>query len=399
MSSRSIVIVAFTSSIGIVLFGVGTVWYVNSSALQRLDQARQELRAAFAATTPAQRRKHANACASISETLLTNRGEIGATAAMFAIGTAPVAKVSTTATIPSPSRVAQLSSDDLLLISDLYFNARILDLSDDLLDLLLSRRDEYREQILELACKIRIELGRDAEVLSYCDELAGLNPDSPRPYQIKVDVYRRHAQWDHLVAAAEMATKRMQSVDSRLQIELIDGYIHIGRFDEARREFENLASNYPDLISRLPTVHARLLIQEGQREQAIKVLDSYLETDPADVEALILKGQVLVQDQKYGEGIEVLMSVLKLEPSSDQACFQIGQAYARLKNQEQADRFLERHRKLMDTKVQLFDLEQQAAREPHNVAIRRQLVDAYSSLELYDLAKFWKRAADVAEGK
>lgn len=398
MSRRSILLSALVLGVGMAFLCVGFVWFTNAHAERRLELARQALRAVFAAETPQQRREHAQECARISETLLNTSGQTGVIAALFAIGVSPVANLETTADLPSVERVKDIPSEDLLLISELLSKTRQFRLADQLLDLLLSRHDESREQTLRLASTIRSELGRDEEVLAYCDELAGLNDADPSPYRTKANVHRRHGRWDHNLQALEMAKARTPQQDPLLQIELIDAYIHVGRYDDARRDFDKLALDNPELIDRLPTMHARLLIQEGQGEKAVAVLTKYLALDPSDVEALVLKGKVLVGERQFEEGVEILELALKVEPSSEEACFQLGQAYARMEQPELANRYLERHRKLLDSKVRLYELEQQAAHEPHNVAIRLELAELYTSIELHDLAAFWARAADAAGG-
>ena len=398
MSRRNILLSALGLALGFVLLCIGIVWFTNAQVERRLDHARQAVQAAFAAESPEQRREHAMECARISETLLNTKGQTGAIAALFAIGVSPVAKLDTTVRLPSVERVQQIPSADLLLISELLSKTRQFGLADQLLDVLLSRHDDFREQTLRLAATTRSELGRDEEVLAYCDELARLNNTDPSPYRIKADVHRRHGRWDHNLQALEMAKTRTTQQDSRLKIEIIDAYIHVGRYDEARRDFDKLAKEHPELISYLPTMHARLLIQEGQGEKAIVVLTEYLAADPSDVEALVLKGKVLIGERKFAEGVEVLERALKLEPSSEEACFQLGQAYARMEKPELANRYLERHRKLLDSKVRLYAMEQQAAHEPHNVALRLELSELYASIELHDLAAFWARAADAARG-
>jgi tetratricopeptide (TPR) repeat protein len=398
MSRRNIILSGIGLAFGFAWLCVGFVWFTNAQAERSLEQARQSLQAAFVADTPERRREHVNECARISETLLKTHGQTGTIAALFAIGVSPAADFRTAATMPSVKRVKDLSSADLLLILEVLSKTGQFGVADQLLDLLLSRHDEFREQTLRLATTIRSELGRDEEVLTYSDELAELNDADPSPYRIKANVHRRHGRWDHYLKAVEMAKTRTPQPDSRLQIEIIDGYIHVGRYEEARRDFDKLAREHPELIAQLPTVRARLLIQEGQEEEAITVLSAYLASDPNDVEALVLKGKVLIGERKFAEGVEVLELALQVEPSSEEACFQMGQAYARMGKPELANRYSERHRKLLDNKVRLYELEQQAAHQPHNVAVRLELAELYASIELHDLAAFWARAADAARG-
>lgn len=399
MSRRKIVLIALGVGAGIGFACLGASWYRGVRVRQRVELARQELRAVFAADTPRERQAHARLCAEISEPLVGEEDPIGATAALFVIGVAPIANVSTDVDVPAAKRVEKIPTADLLLITQTLSSTGRVGPADQLLDLVLDRDDGFREQSLVLASAIRFDLGRDEEVLSYCDELLALDDAASSPYRMQAMVHRRHGRWDHYVQAVEEARARMQQEDPVLQIELIDGYIRVGRFDEAQREFDKLEASHPELASLTPTVHARLLIHQGNPQKASQVLTDYLKSDPSDVEALVLQGKLLVDTHDFEMAIDTFQTALKYDPSAQDAHFQIGQVYARLNQTDLANRHLAQHRRLLDSKVRLYELEQQAAREPHNVAVRRELAEMYSEIQLPDLAAFWERAANAAEGK
>jgi len=397
--SRKVVLIALVASAVVGAAYLGTFWYCSAQVQQQMELARKELRAVFAATTPHQRQAHARACFGISEPLVGEKEPIAATAALFVIGVAPIAEATTDVVVPDAKRVERIPTADLLLITQALCDTGRVVPADQLLDLALGRDDGFREETLVLASAIRLGLGRDAEVLSYCDELMALDGTAASPYRMQAAVHRLHGRWDHYVQAVEKARARMRKEDPVLHIELIDGYIRVGRFDEAHREFDKLKAKHPELIPSTPTVHARLLIQKRDFEKANQVLTDYLKSDPSDTEALVLKGKVLVDTGDFVAAIETLQTALKHDPSAHDAHFQIGQTYARLNKTDLANHHLALHRKLLDSKVRLYKLEQQAANEPRNVAVRRELAEVYSEIQLPDLAAFWERAANAAEGK
>lgn len=399
MSRRNIVFITLAVCAGIGFACLGASWYRGVHVRQRVELARQELRAVFAASTPREREDHARSCVEISQSLLGEKDPIGATAALFIVAVKLIANVSTDVSVPSAKRVEKIPTEDLLLITQALSSTGRVGPADQLLDLLLGRNDEFREESLNLASAIRFDLGRDEEVLSYCDELIALNSAAASPYRIQAMVHRRHGRWDHHVQAVEKARERMRQEDPALQIELIDGYIRIGRFDEAHREFDKLEASHPELISFTPTIHARLLMHKGDSRKAAQVLTDYLKSDPSDVEALVLKGKLLVDAHDFETAISTFQTALRYDPSAQDAHFQIGQVYARLNQADLANRHLALHRKLLDSKVRLYELEQKAAHEPRNVAVRRELAQVYSEIQLPDLAAFWERAANVAEEK
>lgn len=399
MSRRKIGLTALAAIAAIGSTWLGVSWYRRAQLRQRVELARQELRALFAADMPQQRQDLARSCIEISEPLVNENDPVGATAALFVIGVAPIANVSTDVGVPVAERVRSIPTADLLLITRALSTSGRIGSADQLLDLILSRNDEFREESLVLASAIRLELGRDQEVLTYCDELIALDSAAASPYRMQAMVHRRHGRWDHYVQSLEKARARTHNEDPALQLELIDGYVRVGRFDDAHREFEKLEAGRPDIARAAPTVHAQLLIQKGDLEKADEILDDYLKSEPGDVEALVLKGKLLVDAQEFQAAVDVLQTALKYDPSAQDAHFQLAQAYARLNQKDLANHHLAQHRKLLDSKVKMFALEQQAAREPRNVAVRRKLAEMYSEIQMPDLAAFWERAAKVAEGE
>lgn len=377
----------------------GTQSYRGAQVRQQLDMARSELQAVLEAKISSNRQTHAQACFGIAEPLISESDPVGATAALFAIGVAPMARVTSDLAVPEADRVEEIPTSDLLLVTQALSDTGRIVPADQLLDLLLTRHDEHREEVLVLASAIRMNLGRDAEVIDYCDELIALNDAAASPYRMKATIHRLHGKWDHYVQALEGARRRSRQVEPSLQVELIEGYIRIGRFDDANHEFDDLKSKHPELIPRMPTIHAELLIKKGEFQEANQVLTDYLESDPSDTEALIIKGKLLVETGEFESAIEVLQKALKYDPSAQDAHFQIGQAYARLGQKDLANQHLAVHRKLLDSKVRMHKLEQQAANEPGNVAVRRELARIYAEIQLPELAAFWERAANTAAAK
>ena len=187
--------------------------------------------------------------------------------------------------------------------------------------------------------------------------------------------------------------------DAQLQIELIDGYVRLGQTQDARRELNSMTENNPELVAQIPVIVSRLLLQEGKNEDAFETNSQYLATSPDDVESLILHGQLLIGKAKFDEAISALKHAIDLSPSEELAWFQLGQAYARTANSEQAQAAMQKHRSILDTKIQLNSLEALAAREPTNIIVRTELARLYNQLGNTELAEFWTRAALAAQAK
>ncbi len=376
-----------------------SVWQSRRPTV-RLAEARLEAAALLVASNLRERERHADLCVEFSRPILNEPDRIGITAALFTIGVAPITQHDTSdVKLPDARQVELVQTEDLILISRLFFHTQRFGPSDQLLDLILSRKDGDRIAALRLASMVRFELGRDDDVLNHCDELIRLSSTDAKAFRVKAMVHRNHGKWDHFVDAAEKAFELDGRRDRVLQVELIDGYVHLGQTQDARRELDVVIASRPDLVEQIPLLVCRLLIQEGKTEDASALNSKYLTAAPDDVEALILHGQLLIAKGRFDDAIIALQHAIDLSPAEELAWFQIGQAYARSGNNELAQASLQKHRSILDTKVQLNSLESLAAREPSNIIVRSELARLYAELGMTGLSDFWIRAAQAASGK
>jgi tetratricopeptide (TPR) repeat protein len=363
-----------------------------------LGSARREAELVLATSNARQRDQHAMECSQLCRELLNQEGRVGTTAALFMIGVGPLSRDAADVELPDARRVEQMLTSDLILVSRLMFHTGRFGPSDQLLDLILSRADDDRVAALRLASMVRFELGRDDDVIRHCDELIRLVPDEANAYRVKAMVHRNHGKWDHFVDAAESAFRLGDQQDPTLQIELIDGYVRLGRTADARREFDRVKSAHPELIADVPVLNAQLLVQEGSIDEAFKIISAYLKKQPEDIDALMLMSKLQIAKGEFTQAVLALKRVIELSPAEELAHYQLGQAYARLGENTLAEESLKQHRSILDAKVRLNALEQLAAREPQNILVRKELARMYLELGLNDVADFWVRAVQAAEG-
>jgi len=375
---------------------VAAVYFNNATEESQLLRVRNE--AQKIVDSPKLRSLSAERCIAIASRLFKAEGSVRATAMLYYIGAAPIVGADLTiASIPSGSDVLTIETADLLLIAELLFHTNRLGPAEQLIAVVLDRQ-ERRVAALRLAIEIRMKLGSDAEVMRHTEEWVQFEPNNPKPFRVQAAVHRNHGRWDNFVVAAEKAVELTPPTDWILQVELVDGYTHLGRIDDARRELNRIQEARPDLIKLAPVMHARLLLQEGDDESAEKIIDRCLITYPDDTEALMVKGKLRVAQGDYDLAIALFDKVQKIDPADEQAYYQLGQAHARVGNKDQGRKYLVQHRRLLDAKIELYGLEQKAAREPQNAEVRRELAAAYSDIGLPQLAEFWTRAARATGG-
>lgn len=378
----------------LVTFGIVLYW-LNTSSAVCLSRARQEIASIFETASFSARKKHAEECLRLAGSITSIDGQIGATAALFAACVAPVAEPQSTGpALPDPAIVETLPTEDLLLAARLLFSTQRFRSADQLIGLLLSRHDEEREAVLRLAATIRFDIGRDDDVLRHCDELLSLVPGDSQTYVVKAMVYRNRGEWEHFVDSMEAAGIRTLSPELTLQ--LAEGYVQLGRTADARRLFDMIQAARPELVEQAPVIYARLLTQEGRNSDAEKVLNRYLLAAPEDSEALILLGKLKLATGQPEEAVQVLTRAVTSSPSEELAHYQLGLALMQTGKDESAREHMAEHRRILDAKVQIHELERLAANQPQNVSVRRLLSQSYAELGNFELAEFWIRAADAA---
>jgi len=330
--------------------------------------------------------------------LLTEAGPRGSAAMLYYISAAPICGADLSiAKIPPAKDLFGIQTTDLLLISKLLLRTRRIGPADQIIELVLQRQ-ERRSEALQVAISAQLELGRDADVMRHTEEWVRLEPENPQPYRVQSTVHRNHGRWDNFVISAENAVRLTHPVDWVLQIELADGYTQLGRTTEARREFDRIQEARPDLIAMAPVMHARLLLLEGKHQESEKIIRRFLNSEPDDTEALLMLGKLQFVRGQFDAAITTFERIQAVDPADEQAYYQLGQTHARAGRRELAAEYLEQHRKLLDAKVKLYGLEQQAAREPSNARVREQLAKSYAEIGLPEMAAFWSRAAKGVSG-
>jgi tetratricopeptide (TPR) repeat protein len=71
--------------------------------------------------------------------------------------------------------------------------------------------------------------------------------------------------------------------------------------------------------------YVRILLAKGDRDQAIKVLDQGLETQPENLILLRTRGKVLVSQSQFAKAEQDFRQVVKLAPDSAAGCMELGQ--------------------------------------------------------------------------
>jgi len=363
----------------------------KSEAPEWLEDARQHLRLIPTVETPESREQHARDAERLLKKYLDEQpaspegARVLLAAAQLVLGTAidPIQE----------SELKQVETGDLNTAAKIAFGTRRFAEADLLISEALTR-DDARAETVRTAVLIRMDLGRDEEVLQHIDELVKLEPDDPRPWEVKGLVYERQGgHWDQAIEAYKKYLEIQPKGAPHVRLRLADQLLTQGVAREAREQLEQVIAEDPQLVEQNPILVGRLIHLEGNSAGALKVAEQTLKTNPKDPSALLLKAQIVFAQGQFAEAIDVLKTTVQVDPMNTEAHYLLGQAYARNGDADKAKEQIERHRKVLDTKIELYRLERRAARDANDAAVRQELARRYEEIGASEAAAFWRREA------
>ena len=115
-----------------------------------------------------------------------------------------------------------------------------------------------------------------------------------------------------------------------------DFYFASGDLDKATNEYASLYSDHPR-DAQVKKNYIQLLILKNRLDDATKLDNEVLKSNPRDVDALVFKGQLQLRHNDAGGAVESLQSALRNDPENAVAHYQLGLAYAQQQNEGRAE--------------------------------------------------------------
>jgi len=211
-----------------------------------------------------------------------------------------------------------------------------------------------------------VELGRDAEAITYLEPLANSSEiEAASLYSLGLAYLRLHRQevmtvveslkarvngealahllkgQIHLEAFAfEKAVAEFELLKTELprqQFLLGVAYHKLGRNAEARKQFEGELKRSPDDFLTLYYL-ALVLDQQGDSTVARERIESALKQEPNSVEALALAGGIILKQGNAAEAVRFLEQAVERQPENTETRFQLARAYQKLGRKADAAR-------------------------------------------------------------
>ena len=118
-----------------------------------------------------------------------------------------------------------------------------------------------------------------------------------------------------------------------------DYYVNTGEYDKATAEFAALCKLHPTDLS-LREDYIDLLLRQNKNEEATRLNDEILKSNPKDIIAQMLRGRILNQNGQFKEAIDILQSALKEMPEHAGGHYQLALALGNTGNVQRAEQEL-----------------------------------------------------------
>jgi tetratricopeptide (TPR) repeat protein len=163
--------------------------------------------------------------------------------------------------------------------------------------------------------------------------------DDPAVLRSLAQGYARTGRYDEAIETL-VAAKKKAPRDVSIRRPLVDLYRRTGRTAEALEELEELLKLSRDNATLL--VYARLCRREKKYAKAVDAIENIRATDPANVDALMLLGEVLRATERFEEAVEVYKEIAVIEPDNYRALYERAETHLGQNKLNWAKKFFER---------------------------------------------------------
>lgn len=162
-----------------------------------------------------------------------------------------------------------------------------------------------------------------------------VDPSDPAPRQALVRLLMAEGKKDEIESFLRQTKSDLSnnSVGYRM---LGDYYFASGDLDKATTEYASLYDQHP----RDPQVkknYIQLLILKNRLDDASKLNNEILKSEPHDVDALVYKGQIQLRQNDAAGAVESLQAALRNDPDNAVAHYQLGVAFAQQNDLSRAE--------------------------------------------------------------
>lgn len=237
---------------------------------------------------------------------------------------------------------------------------------------------------------IYYDLGRLDETLLHLQEVSRVEPGDFRPHYMLGTVYQDFGLHELAIGELAQALQLAGEVAATEEIRtvLAASQIALKQFDEALKTLQRC----PRTVAVL-ALEADCRWQSGQTETATSLLRDAAELGPLPPSARRLQARMDIEAGNLPEARKLLESLVQTDPADNEAEYLLALVFQQLRDPGEYQRHLDRSEQIKALKTELTQLSQKAIDEPMNADVREQLAVACDRLGQKQLAEVWRTAA------
>ncbi|WP_166822978.1 tetratricopeptide repeat protein [Thalassoroseus pseudoceratinae] len=217
----------------------------------------------------------------------------------------------------------EFETEDLLISTLICAQTNETELGLVLADSLIEH-EQPRDEILKTVAMMRFQAGKYDAAIQVCKELTQQFPDDPLAWDMLLSIYEGRGHRLQLIDIYEKLISIKPHTSDQYRTRLVQRLIEVGDVSRARNEYEQLQN---EASADAPLLAAQLFFLEGNFDEALKQLTGVLETDPANLQALVLLGRIQLAQARSRDAINTLLQVLDASPQHREVHYLLSRAY------------------------------------------------------------------------
>ncbi|MBT4694908.1 MAG: tetratricopeptide repeat protein [Planctomycetaceae bacterium] len=241
----------------------------------------------------------------------------------------------------------------------------------------------------QLMASIYYDLGNMQQSMESATIVSNLDPNNARIFRFMGMVQQDYEQWQDSLIAYKRYLELDPFGDLRetVIISMAEVHIKLRQFTQALTQLNRVRVT-PRIYALRASCHYNL----GDAQDAFDALNNALTRDPAQHEAILLKGTIEVQDRSYTKAVNTLVSGLRYYPRDDVFMYKLSEAYRGLGDETKAEELAVQSKTLRTKRERFSKLNVDVIGEPTNIAMRLELGKLAEEIGKPEIAVTWYQA-------
>ena len=238
----------------------------------------------------------------------------------------------------------------------------------------------------QLMASIYYDLGNMRLAMESATIVSDLDPNDARIFHFIGMVRQDYEQWPDSLLAYQRYLEIDPFGDLRetVIISMAEVHIKLRQFNQALNQLSQVL-----VTPRIYALRASCFYNLGDVQDALEALNNALTHDPAQHEAILLKGTIEVQDRSYTKAVDTFVSGLRYYPYDDVFMYKLSEAYRGIGDKAKAKELSVKSKKLRTERERFSQLNIAVMSEPANIPMRLELGKLAETIGKPEIAVTW----------